>query len=74
MVGTITGETKNEGQRKAKKHIAYKNQKKRKQLVPLVVRSYLTHNPYNVACKQIVRFKSNGRSRINITLPFYSRG
>jgi hypothetical protein len=70
MDGTITGETKNEGQ---KTH-SLQEPKKKKQLIPLVVRSYLTHNPYNVACKQIVRFKSNGRSRTSITLPFYSKG
>jgi hypothetical protein len=43
-----------------------------------MVGSYLTHNPSNVACIQIVRFKSNRRSRINIScqnnLPFYNKG
>jgi hypothetical protein len=42
MAGTITGETKREGQRKAKRHTAHKNPKRKKrELVPLVVGSYL---------------------------------
>ncbi len=52
--------------------------KKRREVVLLMVGSYLTHNPSNVACIQIVRFKSNRRSRINIScqnnLPFYNKG
>jgi hypothetical protein len=50
MVETIKGETKREGQRKAKRHGACRNQKKG-ELVPLVVGSYLTHGHSNVACK-----------------------
>jgi hypothetical protein len=42
MVGTITREAKKEGQRKAKRHTAHKNQKKGRELVPFVVKSYLT--------------------------------
>jgi hypothetical protein len=41
---TIIGETKREGQRKAKRCTTYMNQKKRRELVPLMVGSYLTHN------------------------------
>jgi len=35
MTKTITGDTKREGQRKAKRHIAHKNPKKGRELVPL---------------------------------------
>ncbi len=52
--------------------------KKGRGLVLLMVGSYLTHDPYNVAFTQIVRSNSNGRSKTCITrqcnLPFYSRG
>jgi hypothetical protein len=41
MVGTIIRATKKEGQRKAKRCTTHKNQKERRKLVPLVVRSYL---------------------------------
>jgi len=51
--------------------------KEGKELVPLVVGSYFTHNPFNVAYMQIMRSNSNRRSRTNIScqrnLPFYSR-
>jgi len=73
MVGTIIGETKREGQRKVKRCTTHKNPKKK--LVPLVVGSYFTHSPSNVACMQIIRSNNNGRSRTNINyqcnLPFY---
>jgi hypothetical protein len=81
MAGTITGETKMEGQRKAKKHIARRNQKrkkKREKTSPFMVGSYFTHGPFNVTCMQIVKSNNNGRFRIIIThqcnLPFYSKG
>jgi hypothetical protein len=51
MVGTITRETKSEGQRKAKSHTTRKNlekRKKRRELVPLMVGSYRTHISSNV--------------------------
>ncbi len=41
-------EDKNEGQRKAKKHIVCKNQK-RERASPFHGKSYLTHNLSNVA-------------------------
>jgi len=41
--------------------------KQKKELVPFMVGSYLTHGPYNVTCMQIVKFNSNGRSRTCIT-------
>jgi hypothetical protein len=46
MAKTIIEEAKREGQRKAKKHIACKNQKKGKELVFLMVKNYLTHGPF----------------------------
>jgi hypothetical protein len=42
-------------QRKAKRRVTYKNQKKERTLVPFMVRSYFTHIPFNVACMQIVK-------------------
>jgi len=58
------GETKREGQKKAKKHTACTIKKMRASSLVLV-RSYLTHGPSNVACTQIVRSNSNGRSITN---------
>jgi hypothetical protein len=66
MVETIIGETKREGQRNAKGCTARKNQKRR-ELVPFVVGNYFTHSPFNVTYIQIMRYNSNGRSRISIT-------
>jgi hypothetical protein len=80
MAKTIIGETKKEGQRKAKRRKTCKNQKKRKgrKLVFLMVGSYFTHYPSNVACMQIVKSNSNGRFKTSITLqhnlPLYNRG
>ncbi len=46
MAGTITGETTRGGQRKAKRQTTCKKQKEKgRELVPLVVGSYLTHGP-----------------------------
>jgi hypothetical protein len=67
QIGTIIGETKREGQRKAKNNSAHKNQKKKKELVLLVVGSYVTYGPSNVTYMQIVKLISNGRSRTHIT-------
>jgi hypothetical protein len=50
MVRSITWETKREGQRQAKNCTTHRNQKKGKKLVPIMVGSYLTHTPSNVAC------------------------
>jgi hypothetical protein len=52
MAKTIKGETKKDGQKNAKRHGACRNQKK-KELIPLVVGSYLTHGHSNVACKSL---------------------
>jgi hypothetical protein len=68
MAGAIIGETKREGQRKAKRQTACRNQKKGRELVLLVVRSYLTHGPSNATCMQIVRSNKNGRSKTSINL------
>jgi hypothetical protein len=78
MARTITKETKKEGQGKAKRRTTQKNKKKRRELVPLMVGSYLTHNGFNVVNMQIMGSNSNGGSKISITrqcnLPFYNRG
>jgi len=75
MARTIIRETKREGQKKDTQPIGTKKGRK---LVLLMVRTYLTHNPLNVTCMQIMRFNCNGRSRISITyqlnLPLYSKG
>jgi hypothetical protein len=48
MVGTITGKTKRESQRKVKRHSLAGTKKKRRELVLLVIESYLTHGPSNI--------------------------
>ncbi len=62
MVRTKIGETKREGQRTH----SPQEPKKRRELVLIVVRNYLTHNPSNVTYMQIVIFNNNERSRTNI--------
>ncbi len=78
MARTITWETKKEGQKKAKRHTNIRTKKKGRKLVPFVVGSYFTHNPFDVACMQIMRPNDNGRSRISITRQcnfcLYNRG
>jgi hypothetical protein len=49
MTRTIAVEIKREGQRKAKRRTTRTNQKKGKELVLLVLKSYLTHGLSNVA-------------------------
>jgi hypothetical protein len=77
MARTITHKTK----RKAKERLKDKQPtrtKEGRELIPLVVRSYFTHNPSNVTYMQIIGFNSNRRSRTNIAcqcnLLLYSRG
>jgi hypothetical protein len=41
--------------------------KEGRELVPLVIGSYFTHNPSNVANKQIMKFNSNKRSKTSIS-------
>jgi len=62
MAGTIIGETKREGQIKDKRHTTCKNQKKGRELVPLVVGSYFTHGPSIVSHMQIMKSHSNVKS------------
>jgi hypothetical protein len=76
MVRTITQKTK----RKAKerpKDVQLAKPKEGRELVPLVVGNYFTHNPFNVTSMQIVKFDSSRRSRTSIShqcnLPFYNR-
>jgi hypothetical protein len=59
MAITITWKTKG----KAKKYTTHTRTKEGRKLIPFVVGNYLTHNPFHVACMQIVRFNSNRRSR-----------
>ncbi len=67
---------KREGQRKVKKCAQLARTKEGRELVPLVIRSYLTHNPFNVTFIQIMRFNSNSRFRkaSPANLFFYSIG
>jgi hypothetical protein len=65
MVKTITGETKRGRPKKGQKTYNPQEPKKGKELVPLVVGSYLPHGPYNVAYMLIMKFNNNGRSRTN---------
>jgi hypothetical protein len=54
MVGTITKETKREGQGKTKLKYAQPTRTKRgKKLVPFMVGSYLTHGPSNVKLEKL---------------------
>ncbi len=68
-------EDKREGQRKAKS-AQPEGTKEGKELVPLMVGIYFTHNPSNVTYMQIIS-NSNRRPRASIShqgsLPFYSR-
>jgi hypothetical protein len=57
-------EDRREGQRKAKRHTAHRNQ--RREQVPLVVGGYLTHSPSNVTCMQLVKSNNNRRSRFHL--------
>jgi 2-phosphoglycerate kinase len=67
MIETIIGETKREGQRKAKRYTTFRNQKNRRELILFMVGSVLTHGPSNVANMKIVRLNNNGRFRTNMT-------
>jgi hypothetical protein len=63
MAQTITGETKREGQKRPKDAQPAGTEKKGRELVPLVVGSYLTHGPSNVTCMQIMRSNSNLKAK-----------
>ncbi len=67
----------NKGRPKKGQKMYNQEPKKGEKLVPLMIGSYLTHNPFNVTYIQIVRSNNNGRSRKNITyqcnLPLYGK-
>jgi hypothetical protein len=52
MAGTITEETKREGQRKVRRHAAAHRNQQRERANISRVGSYLTHGPSNVRCMQ----------------------
>jgi hypothetical protein len=60
MAKTIIGETKRGGPKKAKGRTTCRNQKKGRELVPLMAQSYFIHNIFNVTYMQIMRFNSMG--------------
>jgi hypothetical protein len=67
MVKTIIREAKKAGQKKSKdEQPTWTKNKERRELVLLVVGSYLTHGPSNVTCMQIVRSNNNGKSKTPI--------
>ncbi len=61
MIKTITKRQKKVAPKKGPK-MNNLEEPKRKDLIPFVVRNYLTHDLSNVTCKQIVRSNNNGRS------------
>jgi hypothetical protein len=63
MARTIIRETKREGQ---KMH-NMQDPKQGRELIPLMVGNYFTHNPSKVTCMQIVGSNSNGRSKTSVT-------
>jgi hypothetical protein len=67
MARTILGATKRVRPKKGQKTHNPKGPKIGKELVSLVVGSYLTHGPSNVTTMQIVKSNNSGRSRPNIT-------
>jgi hypothetical protein len=77
MARTITPKTKGKAKERPKDTQPVRT-KEGRELVPLVVGNYFTHNLSNVICMQIVKFNNNRRSRISIfcqcNLPFYSIG
>jgi hypothetical protein len=66
MVRTITQKTKGKAKERPK-DAQPTSTKERRELVPLMVGSYLTYNPSNVACMQIVRSNNNRRFKISIS-------
>jgi hypothetical protein len=63
---TITRKTKGKAKERPKDAEPI-GTKEGRELVPLMVGSYFTHNPYNVTCMQIVRFNNNRRFKISIS-------
>jgi hypothetical protein len=71
------GETKREGQRKAKRCTTCKNPKKREKARPShTIGNYVTHSLFNVACMLMMRFNNNRRTSVTrqCDLPLYSKG
>ncbi len=77
MAKTITQKTKGKAKERPKDAQLVGTKKGRKP-IPLMVRSYLTHNLSNATYMQIVRSNNNRRPRTNISckckFPFYSIG
>jgi hypothetical protein len=61
MARTITQKAKGDAKERSK-DLQPAGTKERKKPVPLMVRSYLTHVVFNVACVLTMRFNSNARS------------
>jgi hypothetical protein len=66
MAGTITQKTKGEAKEKPK-NSQLTGIKERRELVPLVVGSYLTHSSSNVISMQIMRSHNNKMFRTSIS-------
>jgi hypothetical protein len=66
MVRTITQKTKCKAKEKPKDSLPPATEERR-ELVSLIVGSYLTHSSSNVTCMQSVRFNNNRRSRTSIS-------
>jgi hypothetical protein len=66
MARIITWKTKGKAEKRSKDTQPART-KEGRELVPLVVRNYLTHCFSNVTCMQIVRFNTNRRFRTNIS-------
>jgi hypothetical protein len=77
MAGTIIGETKKEGQRKAKRHIARRNQKKGERASPSHGRKLFHPLSSNVNYMQM-KSNNNWTFRTSIicqrNLPLYGKG
>jgi hypothetical protein len=66
MVRTITQKTKCKAKEKPKDALP-PGTEERRELVPLMVGSYLTHSLSNVTCMQSVRSNNNRRSTTSIS-------
>jgi hypothetical protein len=64
---TIAQGRKKKGQRRSKHNHPQESRKRRKH-VPLMVRSYLTNCPSNVACMQITRSNNNGSNLVELAV------
>jgi hypothetical protein len=73
MVGTITRKTKGRA-KKRPKDVQLVGTKEGRELIPLMVGIFFTHNLSNVAYMHIMRFNNNRRPRTSIfcqhNLPF----